>query len=317
MNLTHKAIYTLTLSPCIDKSTRVEKFVPEKKLQCEHPIFEPGGGGLNVSKVLSRFGITSHAIYISGGYTGKMLDEMVKYENYHPIRIESQLQTRENFIVYEKSSHLQYRFGMPVNEVSKTEQSEILHNLRKAKHGGWLIVSGSAHAGLNKDFYFEIFSEARKKNMKIFCDTDRHTLKKIIPLRPDWIKPNRNEWLHYLGKNKLNEKEWIQTGIQKSVRNKINIVVSDGEKGAWYFQPDGKALFYPSPQGIKVRSTVGAGDSMVAGIVVSNLRGEPHTESVRFGMACAISTVMNPESEFCRPNQVIRWKKNIQFINLI
>lgn len=317
MNLIDTPIYTLTLSPCIDKSTRVEKFIPEKKLQCEHPIFEPGGGGLNVSRVLSRFGIISQAIYISGGYTGKMLDEMLRYENYTAIKIESKLQTRENFIVYEKSSHLQYRFGMPVNEISSTEQSEIIRKLKNTASGGWLIISGSAHINLKKEFFINIFSEARKKNMKIFCDTDRHTLKKIIPLRPDWIKPNRNEWLHYLGKNKLNEKEWLLTGSKKARRNKINIVVSDGEKGAWYFQPNGRALFYPSPKGIKVRSTVGAGDSMVAGIVISILNGESDAENVRFGMACAISTVMNPESEFCKPHQVKKWIKNIDYVNVL
>jgi 6-phosphofructokinase 2 len=315
MNLTDITIYTLTLSPCIDKSTRVDKFVPEKKLQCEHPIFEPGGGGLNVSKVLSRFEIRNNAVYISGGYTGKMLDEMLRYETYTAIKIESKLQTRENFIVYEKSSHLQYRFGMPVNEVSAPEQNKIIRLLKNVNTDGWLIISGSCHSALSGDFFKSIFSIARKKNMKIFCDTDRHTLKKIIPLRPDWIKPNRNEWLHYLGKKELNEKEWINTGIQKAKKNKINIVVSDGEKGAWYFQSDGTAFFYPSPSGIKVRSTVGSGDSMVAGIVISLLRGHPHAESVRFGMACAISTVMNPESEFCKPGQVKQWVKRIHYIN--
>ncbi|MCX8081602.1 MAG: hexose kinase [Bacteroidia bacterium] len=316
MSLNEASVYTLTLSPCIDKSTRVDKFLPEKKLRCDHPVFEPGGGGLNVSRVLSRFGIKSTALYISGGYTGKMLDEMIKRDRYHSVRIPSALQTRENFIVYERASHLQFRFGMPVNKISRVEQKEILQALEPMKEGGWLVISGSADEALPAGFFEKIFKAARKKNISIFCDTDRVTLKKIIPLRPDWIKPNRSEWLHFLNRKALSKKEWIATGKKKAIEYGIKMVISDGEQGAWFFSGKGEGYFYPSPSGVKVRSTVGAGDSMVAGIIISKIKNEKDEDAVAFGMACATSTVTNAESEFCKPSEVKLWLRKISYTRL-
>jgi 6-phosphofructokinase 2 len=309
-------VITLTLSPCIDKSTRVEKFMPEKKLRCEHPVFEPGGGGLNVSRILRRVGLRSLAIYPSGGFMGRMLDEMVKHEKYDFIPIPSVYQTRENFIVYEKSSRLQFRFGMPENPLTPKEQKEILNVIQNSGSFEFFVLSGSAHSDVPLSFFRKLFSLIREKHAKIFVDTSRFTLKKIIPLHPDWIKPNRAEWLYYLNRKHISREDWIKRGRNFAVRHAINTVVSDGEQGAWFFDTTGNAFHYPVPSGIRVRSTVGAGDSMVAGIVFSLIQGHSPEESVRNGMAYASSTVTNPESEFCKLHQIRYWKKKILFRKL-
>src|SRR4028119_797504 len=104
-------IVTLTLSPAIDKSTTVDTVVPDKKLRCSVPKFEPGGGGVNVSRAIKKLGGNSTAIYLAGGYSGKHYESLLSLEEIESCVIESEGMTRENFIVVDESSNAQYRFG--------------------------------------------------------------------------------------------------------------------------------------------------------------------------------------------------------------
>src|SRR3954469_8205880 len=104
-------IVTLTFSPCIDKSTTVPAFIPEKKLSCTAPKLEPGGGGINVARAVKKLGGEALAIFPSGGYTGKFLNHLVDLESVSYIAIDIAGETRENIIVLEISTNNQYRFG--------------------------------------------------------------------------------------------------------------------------------------------------------------------------------------------------------------
>lgn len=98
-----ESILTITMNPTIDKSTRIDRVVPERKLRCEVPRFEPGGGGINVSRAIRKLGGMSTAFYTSGQSHGQMLEKLLDQEglDHRPIRIEER--TRESFTVYEKS----------------------------------------------------------------------------------------------------------------------------------------------------------------------------------------------------------------------
>jgi len=105
------AILTLTMNPCIDKSSSIENVVAERKLRCEEPVYEPGGGGVNVSRAIHKLGGTSMIIYLSGGPMGRMLDMVLDQEGIVCERMPIEGMTRENLIVYEKATGQQYRFG--------------------------------------------------------------------------------------------------------------------------------------------------------------------------------------------------------------
>ena len=104
-------IITITLNPAIDKSTTAPFVAPEKKIRCESPKFEPGGGGINVSRALKKLGGTSTAIFLAGGHTGKFLESLVKQEGIDCVVIPFSGYTRENLIVMDESNDQQYRFG--------------------------------------------------------------------------------------------------------------------------------------------------------------------------------------------------------------
>src|SRR5688500_13796118 len=106
-------VVTLTINPALDKSTFVEEIEPEHKLRCETPVFEPGGGGINVSRAIKRMGGSSLTLYLAGGATGSVLSQLLDKEGLTHIPIPSIKWTRENFAVTERSTDRQFRFGMP------------------------------------------------------------------------------------------------------------------------------------------------------------------------------------------------------------
>src|SRR5215217_4187191 len=103
-------IVTITFNPCIDKSATVAQLIPEKKLHCSKPTFEPGGGGINVARAIKKLGGEATAIYPAGGYSGKFLKVLLDGEGVESLVVETTQHTRENMIVVDTSSNLQYRF---------------------------------------------------------------------------------------------------------------------------------------------------------------------------------------------------------------
>ena len=144
-----KSILTITLNPSVDKSTSVQHIVPEKKLRCEKPIYQPGGGGINVSRALKRLGLDSTALFTSGGKTGSLLESLLKLEDIaiDPIRVNGE--TRENFIVVDSSTNQQYRFGFPGEQVESNELDGIRTSIEELTSiPDFVVISGSMPAGM-------------------------------------------------------------------------------------------------------------------------------------------------------------------------
>lgn len=290
-------IVTITLSPCIDKSTTVDRFIPEKKLKCSYPLLEAGGGGINVSKVLKNFKAPSFCLYISGGYTGKILDSLVFHEGVKALQVQSELYTRENIIVFENHTHLQFRFGMPVNRVNTKEWKEIIKQLKDV-NPACVVLSGSIHPGISNDFFAELYAFIKKSGCKLVVDTSGKALKKILNTGAYLIKPNQSEFSSLFGKEKLSVPAIIQKGKQLVNKGRIeNIVVSLGKEGALLINK--AETFHYTPPELKVKSTVGAGDSMVAAIVYSISNGKPISEAVKFGIAAGSATTINSGMRLC------------------
>src|SRR5690606_13933531 len=147
-------ILTLTMNPTIDQNTRLHQEVPERKLRCAAPIRQPGGGGINVSRAIRRLGGTSKTLYLAGGLTGDILEQLLDEEDLDLKRLPIEGWTRENLIIYEESSGQQFRFGMPGPEVRQEEWEGALEALRRAYPApAYLVASGSLPPGVPSDFY--------------------------------------------------------------------------------------------------------------------------------------------------------------------
>ena len=297
-----QGIITITFNPCIDKSTTISSLAPEKKLYCTVPTFEPGGGGINVARAIKKLGENAIAIYPSGGYSGKFLDMLLQEEGISTKVVKTKKHTRENMIVLDRSTNLQYRFGMPGQELEVDEWEKCLQAIRDCD-AGFIVASGSLPPGVPVDILARISKIAKNKNSRFIVDSSGEALELVLNEGVYLIKPNINELCKLSGKDELIAGE-IET-VAKEIIDKTKceiVVVSMGGSGAILVSKD--FVYKVTSPIVKIKSTVGAGDSMVAGIVLSLAKGSDFMNALEYGVACGTAATMSPGTQLCKPADV-------------
>jgi 6-phosphofructokinase 2 len=296
-------IITITFNPCVDKNTSVESMIAEKKLRCSTPLFQPGGGGLNVSRAVRRLGGETLAIYPAGGYSGKFLQKLVEEEGIQSRIIEIAAHTRENLIVVDKSNNQQYRFGMPGPALQQKEWEECLTALEEEKDVEYIVASGSLPAGVPTDIFARIASIARKKQAKFIIDTSGEALQQAVNEGVYLIKPNLAELSSLVGKKEVHAECVDDVARELLSHGKCEVmVVSLAAAGAMLITKD--EVFQMVPPVVKKKSTVGAGDSMVAGLVYALSSGKNYRDSLRFAIACGTAATLNEGTELFHKEDV-------------
>ena len=295
-------ILTITFNPCIDKSTSVPALAPEKKLRCASPVFEPGGGGINVARALKKLGKDATAVYPSGGYSGKFLNTLLTEENISAIVVETKRHTRENLIVLDNATNLQYRFGMPGPELNESEWRECMDVIEQ-NEAEFIIASGSLPPGVPEDIFAQISMAAKKKNKKLVLDTSGRALDLALKEGVYLAKPNIGELSKLAGKEELDAIEIEPVARELILKGACEImVVSMGVAGAMLVAKD--EVYKIAAPVVKRKSTVGAGDSMVAGIVLKIAEGKNLKEALQYGIACGTAATMNAGTQLCSRDDV-------------
>jgi len=295
-----KTIVACTMNPAVDKSSSVAHVVAERKLYCTPPRFEPGGGGVNVCRAVKKLGGESLLLYPSGGLTGKRLQELLHEERlvHRPIPIEGMI--RESLVVLEESSGLQYRFGMPGPEIQEEEWKQFLDHLAGIEPPpDYLVASGSLPPGVPADFYARVARIGKARGSKVFIDVSGEALEEALDEGVYLIKPNVREFRELVGED-IREESQIKSEAQRMVKSGRCevLVISLGAAGALAVSESFAEHILPPT--VPIASKVGAGDSMVAGIVLSLARGRSLRESILFGVAAGTAAVMTPGTELCR-----------------
>ncbi|CAN5768315.1 hypothetical protein BH23CHL2_BH23CHL2_25090 [soil metagenome] len=293
-------IVTLTLSPTIDISTEVDHVVAERKLRCDDPLMEPGGGGVNVARALRRFGVDPLAVFTTGGHPGARLLELVQEEGVaaHPVPIEGQ--TRENFTVFESATTLQYRFCMPGPRIRADEWQAILDVLRSLDPvPDFLVASGSLPPGLPEDAYAEVARIAQDSGIRMILDTSGPPLRAAIDAGVFLIKPNLSELAWLEGEYWIEDGDQLRQAATRLVTEHDceGVVVSLGAGGALAVDRQGMQRIAAPP--VRSQSKVGAGDSMVAGIIWGLEQGLSVLQAALLGVAAGAAAVMTPGSDLC------------------
>ncbi len=287
-----KSVLTITLNPSVDKSSSVGGIIPEKKLRCNSPKYEAGGGGVNVSRALKRLGISSDTFFTSGGRTGRLLEELLQAEQLNIFPFHIAAETRENFIVLDTSNNKQYRFGFPGEVLTKEEQNEILKSVEGVNpFSDFVVISGSLPAETDSSFMKQLVNTCKSKGSKVVIDTSGEALKTAVEEGVFLLKPNIGELAILEGKDKLEEADVDQAAQIIISQGKAEIVVvSLGSQGAILFSATEK-IQIAAPH-VEVKSTVGAGDSMVAGMISVLVKGGDYREVLSMGIACGSATTM-------------------------
>ena len=304
-------IVTLTVNPSIDKSTHFSGLIADQKIRCKEPLFDAGGGGINVAKAIARLHGSSLAVFASGGPIGEMLKDLVKKEKIDFEVIETNTPTRENFIAVDDNTNLQYRFGFSGGTLSDLESQKVLETLSNLKPK-FLVASGSLNEGLAADFYQKVAEIAKTSNSKLIVDTSGEALKKVLETGAYLIKPNVGELAKLVGAERL-EIDEVNEAAKKIIADggAEIVVVSLGPQGAVLVTKD-EYEFVPAPNVAK-KSTVGAGDSMVGGMVWALSQGKSLKEVIRWGVACGSAATMNEGTQLFKfedANRLFEWLKN-------
>ncbi|PXY44595.1 1-phosphofructokinase family hexose kinase [Flavobacterium hydrophilum] len=304
-------IVTLTVNPSVDKSTHFSGLIAEQKIRCKDPLFDAGGGGINVSKAIERLGGSSLAVFTSGGPVGEMLKELVTKEKIDYEVIETETGTRENFIAVDDNTNSQYRFGFDGDVLTDSEVEKLLETISNLKPK-FLVASGSLNEGLSSDFYQKVAEIAKTSNSKLIVDTSGQALKKVLETGAYLIKPNVGELAKLVGVERL-EIDEVNEAAKKIIadgRAEI-VVVSLGPQGAVLVTKN-EYEFVPAPNVAK-KSTVGAGDSMVGGMVWALSQNRSLKEVIRWGVACGSAATMNEGTQLFKfedANRLFEWLKN-------
>ncbi|NRT12228.1 1-phosphofructokinase family hexose kinase [Flavobacterium sp. 14A] len=307
----HYKITTVTVNPALDKSTHLRGLVPEQKIRCDAPRYDAGGGGINVSKAIARLNGESLALFTAGGPTGEMMKELLIKEaiNIDPVTVQNW--TRESFVAVDDNTNSQYRFGFPGAALSESEKVTILEKIA-ALSTDFLVLSGSLNDGLSTDFYKEIAEHAKNSNIKVIVDTSGESLQKVLETSVYLIKPNVGELAKLVGVDRLEMEEVNQAAKKIIAQGSAEIiVVSLGPQGAALVTKDSYD-YVPAPHVAK-KSTVGAGDSMVGGMVWALSQNKSLDEVLRWGVACGSAATMNEGTQLFKvedANRLFEWLKS-------
>ena len=299
-------IITLTMNPVVDKDTSVAGIVPNKKLRCRSPDYYAGGGGINISRALKKLGGGSLCMYVAGGPSGTHLQQLVSEEGIPQKVIHIQGWTRENLSVTDTNTHLQYRFGVPGPKVSKKEWSEVLKQVEiNTGEGDYLVASGKLPLGIPNDFYVQVSKIVKKKKGRYILDTSGEALLPSKKADIFLMKPNLAEFSILCGVESISVLELESLAKKFLDKNSVTVlVVSLGAKGALWATKD--EIEYIAAPTVHQKSAIGAGDSMVAGMLFGLTQGKSNTEMVRYGVACGTAATLRPGTQLCNKEDADR-----------
>lgn len=300
-------IATLTLNPAMDVSTGIARLAPTSKLRCSLPRYEPGGGGINVARVIRNLGGDSLAVYPAGGPFGAMMQRALEELGLPALRVPIAGDTRESFTVDEGDTGLQYRFVLPGPTLTPDERQACLEAIAAlAPAPSWLVVSGSFPTGVALDFHDQIAALAQRIGAKLVLDYSGEALRHAVELGGiHLLKPSLHELSTLTGwalESEADQEAAVRALVE---RDAVEIVVlSLGAEGALLASREGVERFRAFD--VPLRSAVGAGDSVVGATVLALSRGWSLHEAVRYGMAAAAASLMRPGTGLCLAEDVER-----------
>jgi 6-phosphofructokinase 2 len=293
-------VVTVTMNPAIDASTVVPHVVSERKLRCARPHYEAGGGGINVARAIRRLGGDALAFFPSGGPGGELLERLLDEEGVPRLALPIADWTRENLNVLESETRRQFRFVLPGPFLSEHEWTQCLQCIGSLRpFPSYLVASGSLPPGVPEDFYARLGRVAKERGGRLVLDSSGPPLIRALAESVFLWKPSLREFQEFTGEAGQDESAWRRRARRIVQDGHCDLLVlSLGAAGAlWVTRDAEERLASPA---VTVLSSVGAGDSMVAGIVWALASGQPVGEAVRFGVATAAAATMNPGTQVCR-----------------
>jgi len=304
-------ILTVTMNPAVDIATSTDRVSPTHKLRCAVPQQHPGGGGVNVARVLHRLGGRCAALYPAGGAAGQLLRQLLDAEGVTSICVDIAGETRENFSVKEVLSGQEYRFVLPGPALCDAEWQSCLDQVAALDPPPlYLVASGSLPPGVPVDFYARLIRLTKPLGVKVVLDTSGPALAAALEEGVYLVKPSLRELRDFTGAPLETQTQWCRAAQQLVEQGRAQVVVlSLGEGGAWLITAQG--AWFAAGLAIKVVSAIGAGDSFVGAMVRALVQGLGLQDAFRYGVAAASAALLTPASALCSPADIARLHRDV------
>ncbi len=296
-------IATVTLNPSLDKTVTVHGLVIEETNRWTTFRRDPGGKGINVSRVIHELGGNTIAYSFSGGVDGQIMKRLLRRKKMPFDFVAVRQPTRSNFIITDLKTHHQTRIDAPGPRISATELQRLKDKIRKTQpKPDFIVFAGSVPPGISDDIYRELIEEAKSQGIKTALDSDGIWLTEGIKAKPYLIKPNVHETEELL-EVELKDERAIIRAVKRFLDQGIGVAVISRGRGGLIAGTKEKIVKAVPPE-VKTRSTVGAGDSALAGLVLKLSQEATLEETCRLAAAAGTAATLTHGTQLCRRSDV-------------
>jgi len=296
-------IYTITLNPALDRTLWIQKARDDVSNRILEEKSFAGGKSIDVSKVLKNLGVDNIALGFVGGFAGRELEGRLLNEGIQSDFVRVSGETRTNIIIHETETGKQLAFNARGPEIRPSELMQFVEQLEKMPCPELVAIGGSLPPGVNSVIFRKIITLVKRCQAKVVLDVDGEALRVGIEALPDVIKPNIHELSALVGRD-LKDLDEIAAAAREINRQGVKIVlVSMGGKGILLVSHGREYLAVPPD--VKVESTIGAGDSSVAGFISGLVRGKDLKECLIYAVAAGTATTLHQGTALCQKEEFL------------
>jgi 1-phosphofructokinase family hexose kinase len=280
-------IYTVTLNPALDRELTVPTLIFDEVLRAAESRVDCGGKGFNVSRMLSALGAPSIALGFAGGHTGEMLRDGLTALGVDTDFVWIAGETRTNISVVAAGHEHHIKVNEAGPSITADEQAALRARvLERARHGDWWVLAGSLPPGVALTFYADLIRDIQAAGARVLLDTSGAALRHGCAAQPFLAKPNAAEVGELTNISVMSINQALAAA--QALSGIPNLVISMGAAGALLVHAGHGWL--ATPPAIQQRNPIGAGDSLVAGLVWGLSQGYTLTETLSWGVACGAAT---------------------------
>lgn len=305
-------ILTVSLNPAVDRTSVLSEFIPGTVMRTQSTVTRAGGKGINVSRAARAAGGETLALYLAGGYMGAHLSALLTEEGVPARAVPCVTETRISLQIAEQSG----RFSNINDQGGPVTDSEInaLFDLTRELLGpdDTLVLGGALPHGAPEMIYARFVQEFSPLCRTVAVDADGPALRAAVKAKPSLLKPNAEELARYAALSHPSEEQLFISAHTLAEQTGGAVLLSLGAKGAALVTAD--RLIRALPTGAHAISTVGAGDSLLAGFLVRQELGDTPEDCLRFGSAVATAKVECPGPTMPEMEQILAWEQKIKII---
>lgn len=306
-------LYTLTLSPALDRTIDVKELVYDDVNAVIEEKRVASGKGIDVARVVQELGGQSIILGFVGGYNGLEVEGRLVNEGLLCDFVRISAETRTNVIIHQRRKKMQTLLSASMNEVSPMEVATIFNKIKDLPRDSYIAVSGPLAPGVRENFYAQLITVLKEKNVRVILDSDGEEMKRGVQACPYLIKPNIHEFGRLVERNVKDVDDIIESGLPLLDSLEF-LVVSMGARGMVGLSR--KERYHVVPPKVNVRSSLGAGDSTVGGILFALGEGSGFKEALVLGAACGTAATLHAGHTLSLRDEVYEIEKQVTVRNI-